>query len=87
MNFQCTDALDQKEQEDAAFGAPGIATRNKKLLGAPGHTSSNKKLLGATRHRHFIPNDFDFQQQLFMFQASFDRADAIMAEAQCDWNS
>ena len=29
------------------LGAPGIATRNKKLLGAPGIATRNKKLLGA----------------------------------------
>ena len=29
------------------LGAPGIATRNKKLLGAPGIATRSKKLLGA----------------------------------------
>ena len=28
-------------------GAPGIATKNKKLLGDPGPTTGSKKLLGA----------------------------------------
>ena len=43
------------------LGAPGIATRSKKLLGVPGITTGNKKLLGKSAANPVLCRPHQFQ--------------------------